>query len=83
MAVDLAPYNIRVNAVCPGFVYETRMTEGLASDKKAMEEMKKAYLIKQLGRPKDIAPTVLHLASDDSGFTTGSFVLIDGGHTIW
>ena len=82
MAVDLGPYNIRVNAVCPGFVYDTIMTEGLASQDSIMEEMKKSYIIKKLGRPSDIAPTVLHLASDDSGFTTGSFVIIDGGHII-
>ncbi len=82
MAVDLGPYNIRVNAVCPGFVYDTIMTEGLASQDSVMDEMKKSYIIKKLGRPKDIAPTVLHLASDDSCFTTGSFVIIDGGHII-
>lgn len=82
MAVDLGPYNIRVNAVCPGFVYDTIMTEGLASQDEIMEEMKKSYIIKKLGRPGDIAPTVLHLASEDSGFTTGSFVVIDGGHII-
>ena len=83
MAVDLAPYNIRVNAVCPGFVYDTGMTAGLAANEAVMNEMKKSYLIPRLGRPADIAPSVLHLASEDSGFTTGAFLVIDGGHTVW
>lgn len=83
MAVDLAPYNIRVNAVAPGFVYDTGMTAGLAANEAVMSEMKKSYLIQRLGRPSDIAPSVLHLASDDSGFTTGAILVIDGGHVIW
>ena len=83
MAVDLAPYNIRVNAVCPGFIYDTRMTSGLAANEPVREEMKKSYLIKKLGRPADVSPSILHLASGDSGFTTGAFLVIDGGHTIW
>lgn len=83
MAVDLAPHNIRVNAVCPGFVYDTGMTAGLASNEPVMTEMKKSYLIQRLGRPADIAPSVLHLASDQSGFTTGAFLVIDGGHITW
>jgi len=83
MAVDLAPYHIRVNAVCPGFIYDTTMTAGLAANEAVMTEMKKSYLIQRLGRPADVAPSVLHLASDDSGFTTGALLIIDGGHTIW
>lgn len=83
MAVDLGPFGIRVNAVCPGFVYDTIMTSDMAEDFEVMNEMKKSYILKQLGRPKDISPAVLHLASDESAFTTGSYLIIDGGHTIW
>lgn len=83
MAVDLAPHNIRVNAVCPGFIYDTRMTADLAANEPVMDEMKKSYLIRRLGRPADVAPSVLHLASEESGFTTGAFLVIDGGHIVW
>ncbi len=83
MAVDLGSYGIRVNAVCPGFVYDTIMTNDMAEDIEMMQEMKKSYILQQLGRPKDISPAILHLASDESAFTTGSYLIIDGGHTIW
>lgn len=80
MAVDLAPYNIRVNAVCPGFVY-TNMTAGLTANPAAMEAMRQEYLIKRLGQPEDIAQAVLYLLSDQAGFVTGSLLVVDGGHT--
>jgi NAD(P)-dependent dehydrogenase (short-subunit alcohol dehydrogenase family) len=81
LAVELAPHNIRVNAICPGFTY-TGMNIDMAADTALMEDMKQDYLVKRLGRPEDIAPTVLLLASDESGFTTGACFVIDGGHTI-
>lgn len=83
MAVDLASYNIRVNAVCPGFIYNTIMTEDMAKNVEGINDMKRSYLIPRLGQPKDVAPAVLHLASDEASFTTGSFLIIDGGHVIW
>ena len=81
LAVELAPHNIRVNAVCPGFTY-TGMNVAMAQDTALMEEMKRDYLIKRLGRPEDVAYTVLHLASDEAAFTTGACFVLDGGHTI-
>jgi NAD(P)-dependent dehydrogenase (short-subunit alcohol dehydrogenase family) len=81
LAVELAPHNIRVNAICPGFTY-TGMNIDMAADAALMEDMKQDYLVKRLGRPEDIAPTVLLLASDEAAFTTGACFVIDGGHTI-
>jgi NAD(P)-dependent dehydrogenase (short-subunit alcohol dehydrogenase family) len=81
MAAELASHNIRVNAVCPGFVY-TGMTAGLAANEAIMEEMRKSYLIKRLGQPEDVAQAVVYLLSDQAGFVTGSLLTIDGGHTI-
>jgi NAD(P)-dependent dehydrogenase (short-subunit alcohol dehydrogenase family) len=80
MAVDLAPHNIRVNAVCPGFIY-TEMTAGLAANAEILEPMKETYLLKQLGRPNDVAQAVAYLLSDNAGFVTGSMLVVDGGHT--
>jgi NAD(P)-dependent dehydrogenase (short-subunit alcohol dehydrogenase family) len=81
LAVELAPHNIRVNAVCPGFTYSNMNVE-MAKNVELMEEMKKDYLIKRLGRPEDVAKAVLYLASDESPFTTGACLVVDGGHTI-
>ena len=81
MSVDLAPYGIRVNAICPGFTY-TRMTAGLMVNSEAFEAMRKTYLIQRLGQPDDIARAVLFLASDDAGYITGALLPIDGGHTV-
>jgi NAD(P)-dependent dehydrogenase (short-subunit alcohol dehydrogenase family) len=81
LAVELAPHNIRVNAVCPGFTYSNMNVE-MAKNAALMEEMKRDYLIKRLGRPEDVAHAVLYLASDEAGFTTGACLVVDGGHTI-
>ena len=81
MATDLAAFNIRVNAVAPGFTY-TEMTAGLADNKEIMEPMRETYLLKQLGQPIDVANCILFLASDESAFCTGSVLTVDGGHVV-
>jgi len=81
LAVELAEHNIRVNAVCPGFTY-TNMNVEMAKNTELIEEMKRDYLIRRLGRPEDIAYAVLYLASDEAPFTTGACLTVDGGHTI-
>lgn len=78
LAVEYAKDNIRVNAVCPGYV-ETPILNNL------QPEMKKALVslhpIGRLGRPEEIAKAVVFLASDDASFVTGINMLVDGGYT--
>jgi NAD(P)-dependent dehydrogenase (short-subunit alcohol dehydrogenase family) len=81
MATDLAPFGIRVNAVCPGFV-STGMTAGMERDEALMSEMRKTYLMPKLGKPADIAGVVSFLLSDDSRYMTGAIVVVDGGHIV-
>ncbi|NHN34920.1 SDR family NAD(P)-dependent oxidoreductase [Paenibacillus agricola] len=81
MAVDLAPHDIRVNAVCPGFIY-TGMTAGLSANTEALDSMRDSYLIKRLGQPSDVASAVMYLLSRDAGFVTGSLLVVDGGHIV-
>jgi NAD(P)-dependent dehydrogenase (short-subunit alcohol dehydrogenase family) len=81
MAVDLAPYGVRVNAVCPGFV-STAMTARMERDNGLMEEMRKGYLMQALGQPEDIAGVVAFLLSDASKYMTGASVVVDGGHIV-
>ncbi len=85
MATDLAEYNIRVNAICPGVV-DTPMPEhyvkGLGLDKETVfREMEEMHLMKRLGKPEEIVNVALFLASDESSFMTGSVIPVDGGMT--
>ena len=85
-ARELAPDNIRVNAVCPGGV-DTPM----AADAKLMFPSEAAFLefatsrqlIKTFAAANDIVPTVLFLASDDAGLITGAAIPVEGGHMAW
>ena len=75
-AKELASRNINVNAVAPGFI-ETDMTD------KMNDQQKEAILsnvpIKRLGKPEDVAKTVLFLCSSDSDYITGQVLTVDGG----
>ena len=84
--MDLAPYKIRVNAICPGAI-RTRGTElhikSLGLDPKtAFTEFGQGALMKRMGKPSEIAYGAIFLASDESSFMTGAHIVIDGGATI-
>jgi glucose 1-dehydrogenase len=82
LALELAPLNIRVNAVCPG-VIRTPVTEGMLAEAEDGEEMlatwNRAHALGRLGAPHEIAGVVAFLASDDASFVTGSSFIADGG----
>ena len=86
LAMDLAPDNIRVNAVCPGSI-KTRATDlhidslGLDREQSYIDFGQDA-LMKRMGEPKEIASVVAFLASDDASYMTGSHVIVDGGLSI-
>ncbi len=75
-AKELGKYNIRVNAVAPGFIM-TEMTAKMPE--KALESMKDKSPLKKLGKPEDVGYAYIYLASDESSFTTGSVLSLDGG----
>ena len=82
IALELAPHNIQVNAIAPGGI----STPGSGADKiidKEMESITKKFLEKipmgRMGEPDDIGKVALFLASDLSGYMTGSQVVVDGG----
>lgn len=78
MAIELGPYNIRVNAVAPGAI-ETPMIDSVKQDPKAMEGIIGRLPLHRIGKPEEVSNLVLFLASDESSYMTGSTVVIDGG----
>jgi NAD(P)-dependent dehydrogenase (short-subunit alcohol dehydrogenase family) len=77
-AVQYAAEGIRVNGVFPGFV-ETPMTRDLHAQPGVREERTAMTPLGRLATPEDIAAGILFLASDESGYMTGSELVIDGG----
>ncbi len=78
-AKELAPKNIRVNAVAPGFI-QTEMVAQLPADK--CEERMTSIGIGRIGMPEDVADCVLFLASDLSRYVTGQVIGVDGGMVV-
>ena len=78
LAQELAPHNIRVNAVAPGAI-DTPMVDPLKSDSKTMEATLARIPLHRMGRSEEVSNLVLFLASDQSSYITGSTVVIDGG----
>jgi NAD(P)-dependent dehydrogenase (short-subunit alcohol dehydrogenase family) len=80
-ALEYAPENIRVNAICPGFIDTPMLVqEGINEDEKAKAQIKSLHALDRLGKPEEIAKGFIFLASDDSSFVTGSALAIDGGY---
>ena len=80
LAMDLAPYDIRVNAVGPG-VIRTPLTEPYFQDAEMAKKIKEIHAMNRTGVPSEIASAVLFLASDDASFCTGHNLVVDGGWT--
>ena len=81
MALDLAPYNIQVNSVAPGFTY-TGMTSASFDNPEIRKQSEDIIPQGRLGMPKDISSVVMFLLSDMSDYMTGTNVFADGGYHI-
>jgi NAD(P)-dependent dehydrogenase (short-subunit alcohol dehydrogenase family) len=85
MQVDLAPHNVRVNALMPGTVMtpfvERYLAESYADPEEGRRSIRSRQLTGELGMPEDIAYAALYLASDESRYVAGSGLAIDGGLT--
>ncbi len=80
-AIDLAPKNIRVNAVCPGMVNTNILSSGTIDEEQLKEDLKN-YPLGRYGDPKDVALGIVYLLSEASSWVTGTNMVIDGGVSI-
>lgn len=84
-AQELAPHNIRVMAICPGWVSAgfTEKALKLAPDPKVLlEAAKNAHVLGRMATPEEVANAALFLASEEASFMTGSALYVDGGFMI-
>jgi NAD(P)-dependent dehydrogenase (short-subunit alcohol dehydrogenase family) len=85
LAMDLAPYNIRVNCICPGAILTPateRHRQFIKADRdKFLQEAANYSFLRRMGQPREIAYGALFLASEESSFVTGAPLIIDGGMT--
>ena len=79
LALELARFNVTVNAVAPGLI-DTPLTQGLP--KEALEHLLAVQPGGRMGSPGDIAAAVAFLASDEAGFITGQVLHVDGGRSV-
>ena len=79
LAKEYGKYNIRVNAIAPGFI-QTDMTDVLSDQVK--DALLKQIPRKSLGKPEDVAAAVCFLASEEAGYITGQVLAVDGGMSM-
>ncbi len=80
LAIQFASYNIRSNIILPGPI-ETPMQNRWEKNLKAKKQLSKTIPLQRIGRPRDIANTILFLLSDQSSYITGTEIIVDGGLT--
>ncbi len=81
LAVELAPYGVRVNAVAPGAVPVENQFKAAGTED--FSELAELIPCGFAGTPLDIAKTIIFLASDDSRYIVGQTIVVDGGTTSW
>jgi 3-oxoacyl-[acyl-carrier protein] reductase len=79
-AVELGPRNVNVNAVAPGYIRTTRLTEGIPPEH--LDRAREQSALERLGDPQDVAGVVVFLCSETARHVTGAVVPVDGGYLI-
>ena len=78
-ALDYAKQNIRVKAVCPGVIHTPMIDRFTGGNAQAIEQLKAGEPLGRLGKPEEIAETVIFLCSEGASFITGQAIAVDGG----
>jgi NAD(P)-dependent dehydrogenase (short-subunit alcohol dehydrogenase family) len=79
-AVELGPKNINVNAVAPGYIRTTRLTERVPAE--LLDEARERSALGRLGDPQDVAAVVLFLCTESARHITGAVIPVDGGYLL-
>ncbi len=82
-AADWAPHGITVNAICPGGYMTEPNQRWQRLDPTIIEKAQAQIPQGVFGRPEDLGPLAVYLASDSSRYMTGATLVIDGGYTVW
>lgn len=79
LSAEVAPYNVRVNAVAPGYI-NTHMSAVIDQD--TLDYVKSRISLRRIGDVEDVAPMVCFLLSEKAGYITGQVIQVDGGITL-
>jgi NAD(P)-dependent dehydrogenase (short-subunit alcohol dehydrogenase family) len=81
MALDLAPYGIRVNSVSPGWIWTREVDKAAGGDRARWEPVwGQFHMLERCGDPVEVAAAILFLLSDDASFITAADLAVDGGY---
>lgn len=85
LAMDLSGDNIRVNSICPGIIDTPlfqRSWQNAPDPEAERRRILDRYVIKRVGRPEEVASAALYLTSEESSYTTGTVLAVDGGRSF-
>ncbi|MGH7834570.1 MAG: SDR family NAD(P)-dependent oxidoreductase [Candidatus Binatia bacterium] len=82
LALELAPYGITVNSICPGAI-DTPQPKAHVKDEAEFYAKAKKIPLGRVGQPEDLVGSVLFLASDWSSYVTGQMIVVNGGSIMW
>lgn len=79
-ALELGPSNVNVNAVAPGYIRTTRLTNGVPAE--ILDTARERAVLGRLGDPQDVANVIVFLCSEHARHITGAVIPVDGGHLL-